>query len=584
MGKSNIRERRALTAFVVLILAAVLFAIVVVQKSRASQLSNASKEKYANVFTDRGKALKCAGLNGDLMRSAPSCGLELPSLNTPDMCIDGECLGGLDVTRLVNLSNDISDQHGILDTRFAALNQRLDSVEGRQRNKRELVQSRFDRLTSKVDKMDEKVTDLKGGIRKLDKAVTIRGGDKIYEHDGYRVHVFRESGILQVVSGGKADVLVVGGGGSGASRRGWPAGGGGGGAGGLVFKRSIQVAPGSHDVVVGKGGGGVTRWVNGKRGEDSVVFGITAVGGGGGLTSRGRAPDESDGGSGGGQRYARSGKGGSGIPGQGYAGGPSAHRHGGGGGGASEEGHSDHQGGNGVDLGNQFGTDVGDDGWFAGGGSGGRRNGSQVSGTRGGGGAGGVGRPNIRCEPGMDGSGGGGGGRCRSGDSSGGSGVVIVRYPMNDATRKQIHMENGVSGSYHGNNYGIRFSTSRDIVIRSATIQADRSGKVEFWLSEVSRPGRPHAKTLQKRRFDVESGKQNIDLHLRVKASSGADYALWYPKDEIGSSVRLVRTPTGNRFAYSNPGPVEFKGGVSTTNNSTPSRWYYLFNMLIEYN
>lgn len=95
---------------------------------------------------------------------------------------------------------------------------------------------------------------------------------------------------------------------------------------------------------------------------------------------------------------------------------------GGAGGGPSAQG----SGGKGKSFADVFGTEVGDEGWFGGGGSGQPEKGVNETGGKGGGGHGRVGSVGGAGKPG---TGGGGGGVGKGdGENGGGSGVVIVRY------------------------------------------------------------------------------------------------------------------------------------------------------------
>ena len=246
--------------------------------------------------------------------------------------------------------------------------------------------------------------------------------------------VFKSSGTFFVPEGVTAvDVLVVAGGGCGGPRDGT----GGGGAGGLVYVESYPVTPGtSVPVIVGAGG----RWGVGEisgNGGDSSFGSIVAIGGGRG-GSHERGPAASGGSGGGGGSYESSViEGGSGTPGQGNDGGDAKPTHtGGGGGGAGAAGSTPPSssiggdGGAGLDFSAIFGADVGDEGWFAGGGGGGAYTGTAGGvGGKGGGGDG----THITSTSGMSGlpNTGGGGGGCgwiSTNSAPGGSGVVIVRW------------------------------------------------------------------------------------------------------------------------------------------------------------
>ena len=274
---------------------------------------------------------------------------------------------------------------------------------------------------------------------------------------------------LTIAAAGNVDILVVGGGGSGSRSY-----GGGGGAGGLVYMTNHALSANTYNAVIGDGGaGGSGSAAVGNDGEDSTwsinggstIF--TAKGGGGG----GRAETDTarDGGSGGGSGYTTADGGATTQPGtaqgvtpttnMGYAGGAGAGTStystagGGGAGGAGQDGSTSNRnggdGGLGYDASSIFGTAVGDSGWFASGGGG---EVPTVSGTcspnagshpntsywrdnahPGGGSAG----AEWLCDSpwalaalaAQDGTGGGSGGGQNDGVGSGGSGVILVRYP-----------------------------------------------------------------------------------------------------------------------------------------------------------
>lgn len=247
------------------------------------------------------------------------------------------------------------------------------------------------------------------------------------------------AGVTQV------DYLIVAGGGGGASRH-----GGGGGAGGVVTSflsdTPFAVDPSeSYSIVVGAGGAGApsSGSANASRGQNSTAFGFTAVGGGAGNGGWGNL-HEMDGGSGGGRRGNQTGSGGNAVAGQGNSGGGSNDGLGGGGGGGFTEPGQDGQspsfrpgnGGAGGDFSPFVGTEVGHNGFFAGGGGSGGDGDSSFPGGLGGIGGGGKGGNNAAQagQAGMANTGGGGGGGGFTGFSgnapggSGGSGVVILRY------------------------------------------------------------------------------------------------------------------------------------------------------------
>jgi hypothetical protein len=255
------------------------------------------------------------------------------------------------------------------------------------------------------------------------------------EGRAWRIHTFTSTGNSTFTvsdTGPEPEVeylLVAGGGGSGNDDSG---GGGGGG----MLEGEVEVSSQSYTITVGAGGnrGGIGTSQSGFPGGNSSAFGITATGGGGGGF---QGINGGNGGSGGGGGHFQS-VGGLGIPGQGFNGGRGETFSGGdwaagGGGGASQAGT------NGINANNNTGK--GGDGRisnitgvsvrYAGGGGGQSRR-LRVPGGLGGGGA--AGTESLNAQNGTNGLGGGGGGG--GNDASvrlgglGGSGVVIIRYPL----------------------------------------------------------------------------------------------------------------------------------------------------------
>ena len=247
------------------------------------------------------------------------------------------------------------------------------------------------------------------------------------------------------------DILIVGGGGSGGVRD-----AGAGGAGGLIYLTNVNIL--NSNLSVGKGGASRTSGghISGDKGNNSyiVIDGITYTaegggkggqwngsnnnstgsggsgGGGGGNNSAGGTGNQSSSASGG---YGNDGAKGSGS----YSGG------GGGGAGGAGTRHSGDTGGNGgigMDFSAIFGTEYGENGWFAGGG--GMGSGSGANGT-GGLGGGGNGANSGAAEGGMDGTGGGGGGHRNSGGTSGkgGDGIIIIRYSYNNQSLNFLELK-----------------------------------------------------------------------------------------------------------------------------------------------
>jgi hypothetical protein len=280
------------------------------------------------------------------------------------------------------------------------------------------------------------------------------GGTLITEN-GFNTHIFTTSGNITFNKTGTVEYLIVAGGGGGAVGGGtnW-CGGGGGGAGGLIFSNNISVAGTTMSVVVGAGAstpGGANA--PGGNGTPSVFNANTAIGGGGGggqqnAGSGGVAANP--GGSGGGGMYGTSGADiGYGTAGQGNPGGavhPSYVRNSGGGGGAGGQGSvpsSFTNGGVGrtiFSLPASYGTPGPAPGrYFAGGGGGGMQGpsapGQTTTGHAGGAGGGGKGfdyNAAVNGTTNTGGGGGGGGSENRDGfrGGLGGSGVVIIRYPV----------------------------------------------------------------------------------------------------------------------------------------------------------
>lgn len=234
----------------------------------------------------------------------------------------------------------------------------------------------------------------------------------------YKYHWFTGSASLEVQKGtiDNVQVYVIGGGGGGA--RGTanvvPAGGGGGG--GTNFKLNAILYQGTYNVSVGSGGSvQLTEQSNGFSGVGSSFVGanlnLGAGGGGGGTWGAG---------------------GGGGTSGNGFAGGSSQAKNGGGGGGSTAVGNSGTtvKAGDGG-AGNIFYIAESDNGFGCGGGGyaidTAAVQGFSCNGTNYG--AGGEGNNNAGSGANRFGMGGGGGG---SYGAEGGSGSVIIQYPIYD--------------------------------------------------------------------------------------------------------------------------------------------------------
>ena len=246
------------------------------------------------------------------------------------------------------------------------------------------------------------------------------GGTTLEYNDGgkrYKSHTFTSSEnfvVNQVGNGDRnqIDYLIIAGGGGGARANTGASGGGG--AGGFLStvnpipnnqnpQSKITVSQTSYGVIVGSGGSGRSSTGAGTSGQNSSVFGQTAIGGGGG--------GGLNGGSGGGRSQAGAG---SGIINQGNDGSNNSVNSGAGGGGAGQPGN-DNNGGNGLSNTLRNGTSE----IRAGGGGGGNL------------GSGGTGGGGDSFQSGQPNTGGGGGGTHGGGTSgNGGSGIVIIRYEI----------------------------------------------------------------------------------------------------------------------------------------------------------
>jgi hypothetical protein len=273
-------------------------------------------------------------------------------------------------------------------------------------------------------------------------------GGTVYDVDvegtTYRVHVFTATGnsTFTVTRPGTVEYLIVAGGGPGGAGNS-NEGGGGGGAGGLLTG-TTTVTPQAYTITVGAGGPGTTNTgANSTNGSNSTAFGLTAIGGGAGGSCS--APSGNSGGSGGGGGGCSSGKpGGNGTAGQGNSGGQGQHiasaypdngvnGNGGGGGGAGSPGISGA-------FRAPFNSTA--QGTIGGRGTGINLNITGLTTMFAEGGNGGAGRSNhtgANATPNTGNGGGGSAGEALSG--AGGSGIVIIRYPLQsepDTTQPKI--------------------------------------------------------------------------------------------------------------------------------------------------
>ena len=268
------------------------------------------------------------------------------------------------------------------------------------------------------------------------------GGNVIATDGTYWYHAFLSSGNFVPQVGLTADMLVIAGGGGGGGDV-----GGGGGA-GRVYALTSQSLLSATNYVCTVGAGGATNSpaINapGLKGTDSSfiggAFSYTSLGGGGGNGRQAQTTAPNDGWNGGGGSYDsnRGPTAGNG----GYSGGTTSNPgttncQAGGGGGAAEAGNTDAigEGGDGINTYSSWATATltGVSGFYAGGGGGGyySRDSGVTAGGAGGGGAGGNNIAAATNGTANTGSGGGGGGSSGSvPGGTGGSGIVIIRYPI----------------------------------------------------------------------------------------------------------------------------------------------------------
>ncbi len=308
--------------------------------------------------------------------------------------------------------------------------------------------------------------------------------NNVPNNSDYAYIIFTNNGSITLNTSIVCDILVVGGGGGGGVF------GGGGGAGAVLFATNYTVPNGTHTITVGAGGAGgpVSSTSNGFNGSNSsfaINGGSTfiAVGGGGGGARNDTAYPAAKygnpgnaGGSGGGGGHSdtatspQTNIGGisnkNSYPGwnsYGNSGGIgknadyAATGYGsGGGGGAGSIGSNagtnlGGNGGTGIDMSSYFGTLVGHNGWFSGGGGGGSY-GAGVNGFGNGGNGLFGGGGNAFSANGLANTGGGGGGGNFSGaggyGGTGGSGVVIIRFLKSTAKKELFNYITNDNTSY----------------------------------------------------------------------------------------------------------------------------------------
>jgi|694.fasta_scaffold155546_2 hypothetical protein len=263
------------------------------------------------------------------------------------------------------------------------------------------------------------------------------GGDFVVQDGQYWYHAFRTTGAFVPRQALSCDVLVIAGGGSGGNN--YSGGGGGGG----VFYATAQSISTAQTATVGAGGSNA-------NGSNSTFASLTAAVGGGKGGAGENAGSSGGSGGGGGGRVSSSTAGGTstqtgtGGTGYGFAGGTGGSYLGGeqagGGGGAGAVGQNagtvnPKAGGVGTSVFSSWGLTTGTGQnvsgtvYYAGGGGAGEWNG--LVGSGGSGGGGGPTGGGITVMAGTANTGGGGSGVSQGGTGGlGGSGLVIVRYPI----------------------------------------------------------------------------------------------------------------------------------------------------------
>jgi hypothetical protein len=341
-------------------------------------------------------------------------------------------------------------------------------------------------------------------------SVTATGGNAVYdivtEGTPYRVHVFGSTGnsTFTVTRPGRVEYLIVAGGGGGSGN--FYDDGAGGGAGGLITGVTT-VTPQAYTVTVGAGGPFLDG--GGGGGGNTVAFGLTALGGGGGAGHRSTAPGGGGSGGGAGGSFlndginveggpaAQPGSASGGFGNNGGRGGINNTLQGGGypqsggGGGAGSAGSSPPGGGRGG-AGLPFSIS-GFSTFYAGGGGGI----SAGLGGIGGGAQASTGRSGAPARPATPNTGGGGGGG-RPNDSglgsNGGSGIVIIRYPLRQTNKTSLITEVrdtsiianfnlADANAYPGNGsqvYDTRFSNTIGILVNTPVVREVGTHRASF--------------------------------------------------------------------------------------------------------
>ncbi|MBU2464666.1 MAG: LamG domain-containing protein, partial [Candidatus Edwardsbacteria bacterium] len=409
------------------------------------------------------------------------------------------------------------------------------------------------------------------------------GGTVTYS-GGYTIHTFTTGGTFTPNGVGTVDVLVVGGGGGGANT------GSGGGAGGYVYQTGPTVNAQTYTVSVGSGG---TSPVDGspgtgQKGGNSVFSTITAEGGGGGISHGGGNGMAGGSGSGGtvvtaaptptGGSASAGNAGGAGYVDAGWVGTA------GGGGGAGSVGGA---GGNAAGVGNggagAANSISGASVTYAAGGGAGEVNGSFVG--TGGSGIGGSGTLNSDGTAGTVNTGSGGGGGSYNGagpvyyhtGGTGGSGIVIIRYPTSETTVKDssgngnnggtnnpalVQGKIGKARSFNGTSDYVIVPNSSSLQITTYTVETWIKPIVDddYWTGIVGKPGR---------NFNMWFGNSNTSsgfihhrFHDSANTNSGCPDASGVPIDG-NTWTYIVLTNDGTTCKTYFNGVLQVSGSVT---------------------
>ena len=384
-------------------------------------------------------------------------------------------------------------------------------------------QMRFNTSTGKVELYNSNAW-----VPLMTQGIQASGGDSVYDIDSdgttYRVHVFTSANsTFTVTKGGNIDYLIVGGGGAG----GFGDRVGGGGAGGFITG-STTVTTQNYAISIGAGGVGPDGDGRGTNGSNTTAFGLTALGGGGGGNSSNTSttgPAGKDGASGGGagngsaysSGVSTTMAAGNGTSGQGNAGGTSVYTPdygGGGGGGAGEIGGS-FPGGSGV-LSGKGGDGIltnitGFPTYYAGGAAGRYYNQTPL-GNYGGFGGGGISFSGT--SPGIPNTGGGG-----SGNEDGGSGIVIVRYPLSRESLSENNIPKIVT-----NGLMLEYDFSNPYVYSGAGSTTLNDSRLGPYASSISGTDTPIPYGLNSHGGYLDLNNQQLNTNLLSSEIAGSNY------------------------------------------------------------